>query len=202
MECRELYSLSEVLEPLSKIEDVRTIIEHIVFEDKVLFNKASQILKGGKLGERSHSQNSNVRNPQSTSSDYLAGMNLSQQSGDINEEEEKKDPNLDTKGEPAMSYFKSFNSSIRKSRTGNKTGPRGGSQRRNQHDPDQLHFMPNVNSMKLHPTGAVRNGWVKQIDKDTHSSTNEPLSKSLSKSIGKSRNTFASSSLSNYTEKK
>mmetsp|Transcript_2493 Transcript_2493/g.2346 ORF Transcript_2493/g.2346 Transcript_2493/m.2346 type:complete len:98 (-) Transcript_2493:526-819(-) len=91
MEDTELYLLAEVLEPLSKVQDVREIIEHIVFEDKVLFNKASQILKGGKLGERSQSQNSNMRNPQSTINDYLAGMNLSQQSGDLNEEEEKVD---------------------------------------------------------------------------------------------------------------
>lgn len=204
MEDTELYSFVEILEPLSKVEDVRTIIESIVFEDKVLFNKACQILKGGKLGERSHSQNSTLRNPQSTTNDYLAGMNLSQQSGDLNEEEEvKADQNLSGKNEPALSYFKSFNSSIRKSRTGNKVGPRGGSQRRSQHnDPDQLHFMPNVNTMKLHPSGAVKNGWVNKSDKDGQSSTSESLSKSLNKNLGKSRNKYGSASPSNYTEKK
>jgi len=202
MEDTELYSLAEVLEPLSKVEDVRDVIEAIVFEDKVLFNKASQILKGGKLGERSHSQNSHLRNPQSTSNDYMAGIDLSQQSGDLNEEEkDKADQNLSSKNEPALSYFKSFNSSIRKSRTGNNLGPRGGSQRNSHNDPDHLHFMPNVNSMKLHPSVAVKNGWVSKGDKETHIPNNDPLSHSTSKSIGKSQNKYATSSLGNYSEK-
>jgi len=83
MDDTELYLLTPILESLSKLDDVRTVIKSIVFEDKVLFNKASQILKGGKLGERSQSQKPTIRGLKQTNEEYLAGMNLSQQSGDI-----------------------------------------------------------------------------------------------------------------------
>ncbi|CAI2360865.1 unnamed protein product [Moneuplotes crassus] len=201
MEDTELYLLAEVLEPLSKVQDVREIIEHIVFEDKVLFNKASQILKGGKLGERSQSQNSNMRNPQSTINDYLAGMNLSQQSGDLNEEEEKVDKNSNNNCDSAVSYFKTFNSPIRKSKTRNKIGPRGGSQRNNhQHDHDQLHFMPNANSLKLHPSNALKNSWVQKSENEVQSHTNKDLTHSNNQG-SRNRNTFQTSTLKNYPDK-
>jgi len=42
MEDTELHLLLPILEGLQKVNDVRTIIKPIVFEDKVLFNKALQ----------------------------------------------------------------------------------------------------------------------------------------------------------------
>lgn len=54
--CTELYQLIPILECLSKVRDVRPFIQAFVKDDKVMFAKASQILRGGKLGERTRSQ--------------------------------------------------------------------------------------------------------------------------------------------------
>jgi carboxy-terminal domain RNA polymerase II polypeptide A small phosphatase len=62
IEDTELYMLTPILQGMSKLNDIRTIIKSIVFEDKVLFNKANQILQGGRVGERSHSQQPALRN--------------------------------------------------------------------------------------------------------------------------------------------
>ena len=117
----ELYMLTPILESLSKLNDVRTVIKSIVFEDKVLFNKASQLLEGGKIGERSHSQQPVVRNLKSSNDDYSAGVNLNSQSGDLDESEDQIQLNKTRKAlessEPALSYFKSFRNSTRKSKT-------------------------------------------------------------------------------------
>lgn len=78
----ELFLLTPILDSLSKVKDVRDYIKSIVFEDKVLFNKANQVLKGGKMGERSQSQQPNLRNKNAVS-DYNAGTGLNPQSGDF-----------------------------------------------------------------------------------------------------------------------
>ena len=51
----ELFQLIGVLECLSKVNDVRPYIKAFVKDDRVHFNKASQVLKGGKIGERAQS---------------------------------------------------------------------------------------------------------------------------------------------------
>lgn len=51
----ELYQLIPILECLAKVNDVRPYISSFVKEDRVLFSKASQVLRGGKLGERAQS---------------------------------------------------------------------------------------------------------------------------------------------------
>ena len=201
MDDTELYLLTPILESLSKLDDVRTVIKSIVFEDKVLFNKASQILKGGKLGERSQSQKPTIRGLKQTNEEYLAGMNLSQQSGDINEEDEESksnqnDSNIKNSNEPALSYFKCFQEINRKSRTGSKTGTqkRGGSQKRNHHnDPNQIHFMPKVDSMQLHPHNTIKNGWISKIEKDPAPTLSEPLTLNINRKMNKSRNNFSGS---------
>ena len=50
MEDTELYMLTPILQGMGKLNDIRTLIRTIVFEDKVLFNKANQILQGGRVG--------------------------------------------------------------------------------------------------------------------------------------------------------
>ena len=52
----ELYQLWSILERLSKVDDVRNYIKQFVANNKVNFNRAAQILKGGKLTERSNSE--------------------------------------------------------------------------------------------------------------------------------------------------
>ena len=208
MEDTELFMFVPILEALSKINDVRTIIKSIVFEDKVLFNKASQVLKGGKLGERSQSQKPTLRGGKQVSDDYQIGMNLSQQSGDLNEEDKNSNTNENSKNgnEPALSYFKSFQSSTRKSRTGSNlvSKNRGGSQRRSQHnDPDALHFMPKVESSKLHPSGKVnkmRNGWLSKLENKDSSSVNhlEMQSSSSKANLSKTKPNMVSLYVSYY----
>ena len=174
MEDTELYLLTPVLESLAKVTDCRTIIKSIVFEDKVLFNKANQILQGGKLGERSQSQQPKLRGSKAND-DYMAGVNLSQQSGDLNEEKDDSGASLKVKtdpAEPAQSYFKSTQNVSRKSRTGGNLGAknRAGSQRRAHHaDPNQLHFMPSVHSYNKPPVDAKKNGWLNKFDSQDQS---------------------------------
>jgi hypothetical protein len=130
------------------------------------------------MGERSRSQkpNQRIREP---NDDYLIGVNLSQQSGDLNEE--KEDPVMvpenNESSEPALSYFKSFQTSVRKSKTGSNLGAqkRGGSQRRSQHnDPNQLHYMPKVDSPhKYSPVDTVKNGWVNKVSQEPQTRTTE-----------------------------
>ena len=55
MEDTELYMLTPILEWLSKVDDIRIPLKHIISDDRVMFNKACQILQGGKLVERAHS---------------------------------------------------------------------------------------------------------------------------------------------------
>ena len=55
MEDTELYMLTPILEWLAKVEDVRNVLKQIVSDDRVLFNKAWQVLQGGKVLERTHS---------------------------------------------------------------------------------------------------------------------------------------------------
>jgi hypothetical protein len=45
-----------ILEALSRVEDVRPYLNMIVKENRVLFTKAAQVLRGGKVTERSNSQ--------------------------------------------------------------------------------------------------------------------------------------------------
>ena len=54
--CTELYQLIPILECLSKVSDIRPFLKSFVKDDRVLFSKASQVLRGGKLGERTQSQ--------------------------------------------------------------------------------------------------------------------------------------------------
>lgn len=183
MDDTELYMLTPILQSLAKVEDVRDYIKSIVFEDKVLFNKASQVLQGGKMGERSQSQKPNYRGKQ-PNDDYMMGVNLSQQSGDINEEKEESIsfPKNNDSNEPVLSYFKSFQAiDNRKSRTGGNINAqkRGGSQRRNQHsDPNQIHYMPKVeNTHKQSPVDTVRNGWVSKLNQDPPLKILEQISK-------------------------
>jgi hypothetical protein len=130
------------------------------------------------MGERSRSQkpNQRIREP---NDDYLIGVNLSQQSGDLNEETEDSvmAPKNNESSEPALSYFKSFPTSIRKSKTGSNVGvqKRAGSQRRSQHnDPNQLHYMPKVDSPhKYSPVDTVKNGWVSKVSQEPNARTTE-----------------------------
>jgi hypothetical protein len=183
MDDTELYMLTPILQSLAKVDDVRDFIKSIVFEDKVLFNKASQVLQGGKMGERSQSQKPNYRGKQ-LSDDYMMGVNLSQQSGDINEEKDESVsyPKNNDSNEPVLSYFKSFQAvDNRKSRTGDNLNAqkRGGSQRRNQHgDPNQIHYMPKVeNSHKQSPIDTVKNGWINKLSQEPSLKTPEQIPK-------------------------
>ena len=54
--CTELYQFIPILKCLSKVRDVRHFIKLFVKEDKVSFAKASQVLRGGKITERTNSQ--------------------------------------------------------------------------------------------------------------------------------------------------
>jgi hypothetical protein len=109
----------------------------------------------------------------------MIGVNLSQQSGDLNEEKEDPvmAPENNESSEPALSYFKSFQTSVRKSKTGSNLGAqkRGGSQRRSQHnDPNQLHYMPKVDSPhKYSPVDTVKNGWINKISQEPNTRTTE-----------------------------
>lgn len=121
MDDTELYLLTPILEWLAKADDIRTILKSIVFEDKVLFNKASQVLKGGKIGDRSQSQQPHLRHLKQSESDNDANQNSNVQSGDISQsyhESESVTKSNEAKI-PAPSYFKSYQSASRKSRTSN-----------------------------------------------------------------------------------
>ena len=52
----ELYQLCSILEKISKVEDVRPVLKQFISNNKVNFAKAAQVLKGGKLTERSNSE--------------------------------------------------------------------------------------------------------------------------------------------------
>ena len=52
----ELYQLCSILEKLSKVDDVRNYLKQFISNNKVNFAKAAQILNGGKLTERSQSE--------------------------------------------------------------------------------------------------------------------------------------------------
>lgn len=52
----ELYQLCSILERISRVDDVRPILKQFIANNKVNFAKAAQILKGGKLTERSNSE--------------------------------------------------------------------------------------------------------------------------------------------------
>jgi RNA polymerase II subunit A small phosphatase-like protein len=56
MTCNELIMMIPILEALSRVEDVRPYLNMIVKENRVLFTKAAQVLRGGKVTERSNSQ--------------------------------------------------------------------------------------------------------------------------------------------------
>ena len=170
MEDTELHLLLPILEGLQKVNDVRTIIKPIVFEDKVLFNKALQILQGGRVGERSHSQQPKLRSIQENSDEFYSGENLNSQSGDLSQEpnnESQKNSKDESSNDPAISYFKSFKKtdSLKNRKQDNK--PRSGSQRRSQYnDPNKIHFMPRINKSKNQPSDTMRNGWVTKLDQD------------------------------------
>ena len=51
----ELTMLTPILEALSRVDDVRTYLSMFVKDNRVLFTKAAQVLRGGKLQERSNS---------------------------------------------------------------------------------------------------------------------------------------------------
>jgi TFIIF-interacting CTD phosphatase-like protein len=44
----ELYLLTPILECLAEVDDVRVYLKVIVKEDRVLFNKAAEVLQGGR----------------------------------------------------------------------------------------------------------------------------------------------------------
>lgn len=52
-----------ILEALSRVEDVRPYLNMIVKENRVLFTKAAQVLRGGKVTERSNSQQPSQPDP-------------------------------------------------------------------------------------------------------------------------------------------
>lgn len=55
--CTELYQFIPILECLAKVSDVRPFLKTFVKDNRVMFAKASQVLRGGKLGgERAQSQ--------------------------------------------------------------------------------------------------------------------------------------------------
>ena len=54
--CTELYQFIPILECLSKVNDVRPFIKAFVKDNRVMFAKASQVLRGGKIGGRAQSQ--------------------------------------------------------------------------------------------------------------------------------------------------
>lgn len=54
--CTELYQFIPILEWLSKVSDVRPFLKAFIRDNKVMFSKASQVLRGGKMGERTQSQ--------------------------------------------------------------------------------------------------------------------------------------------------
>jgi RNA polymerase II subunit A small phosphatase-like protein len=51
----ELTMLTPILEALSRVDDVRDYLRMFVKDNRVLFTKAAQVLRGGKLQERSNS---------------------------------------------------------------------------------------------------------------------------------------------------
>lgn len=178
----ELYLLTPILNSLSKVEDVRDYIKSIVLEDKVLFNKANQILSGGKMGDRSQSQQPALRNLKENDSEFLSNAGLNPQSGDISKDKINDSNKSNKNEEPALSYFKSFQSVSRKSKTSNNISSkvRAGSQRRNTDgDPNKLHFMPLVEGQTKHPIDTVRNGWVSKLDKDLEITATNTYTKEL-----------------------
>jgi hypothetical protein len=56
LSCTELYQLIPILINLARVKDVRPFIKAFVKDNRVMFTKASQVLRGGKIGERTHSQ--------------------------------------------------------------------------------------------------------------------------------------------------
>ena len=56
MSCTELYQMMPILEALARVDDVRTYLRAFVKENQILYAKAAQMLRGGKLQDRSHSQ--------------------------------------------------------------------------------------------------------------------------------------------------
>ena len=183
MDDTELYLLTPILEWLSKVDDVRVALKSIVFEDKVLFNKASQVLQGGKIGERSHSQQPHLRNIKAADSEVEINQNSNIQSGDISQEKQESESinkNIETKA-PAASYFKSYQSVNRKSRTSNLNDKnRGGSQKRNLvEEQNKIHFMPLVDSTRSKPLNVdtVKNGWINKTEKENYASLVESSKK-------------------------
>lgn len=121
MDDTELFMLSPILEELSKVEDVRTVLKSIVSDNKVLFNKAAQILKGGRVGERSHSQAQKHIKPVSVERPNGNVMRSNVKPAELfvkNSHSESITQENETKS-PALSYFKSVQHVNRKSRTSN-----------------------------------------------------------------------------------
>jgi len=54
--CTELIQFIPILECLSKVNDVRPFLKAFVKDNRVMFAKASQVLRGGKMGGRAQSQ--------------------------------------------------------------------------------------------------------------------------------------------------
>eukprot|EP00345_Euplotes_harpa_P009040 CAMPEP_0168352674 /NCGR_PEP_ID=MMETSP0213-20121227/22731_1 /TAXON_ID=151035 /ORGANISM="Euplotes harpa, Strain FSP1.4" /LENGTH=271 /DNA_ID=CAMNT_0008364009 /DNA_START=656 /DNA_END=1471 /DNA_ORIENTATION=+ len=177
MEDTELYMLTPILESLSKIEDVRTIIRSIVFEDKVLFNKAANILQGGKIRERAHSQQPKLLSQNASEPEVSATSNV--QSGELTQTQSNAEPEGSTNPSEAKSnalcHFKSYQNVNRKSTTGKLAEEkRCSSQKRNlAPDENTLHYLPMVDNSRNKPTliSAANNGWVAKTEKEYYSTS-------------------------------
>lgn len=182
MEDTELYMLTPILENLSKVDDVRTFLRQIIYEDRVLFNKAALIFQGGKVGERSHSQNPKLRQLKAEISE-ASDEDLNQQSGDLKQDitDNENNTSMNDYKAPAMSYFKSFpNKNARQSRTSNLNNQkRNNSQKRSlMVDAQKLHFMPHLDKNKQPvPIETVKNGWVNKYDVDQNSGSQDNSNK-------------------------
>lgn len=69
----ELYQLCSILEKISQVEDVRPVLAQFISNNTVNFEKAAQVLKGGKMTERSNSEPPNNGTKNSPSPSHKTG---------------------------------------------------------------------------------------------------------------------------------